>query len=323
MKSIVRKDTKEGYQRYLERLAKEAGVEQPTVEDLRRMDRGRKGKRTSNKKWSSPVDADARIARMKDGKTRLAHKAEHVVDMTSGAVVHAAILDATTGDATSITESVESADERLSRIRDDDDDGPPATGGTDEPRQAQHVKEVTGDKGYHKAQTIYALERRGIRSYIPERKQRGKRRFTDKGGWCTARAVYKNRARVRRAKGRALQRHRGEFVERSFAHTLETGGMRRVRLRGRDNIAKRYLVHVAGFNLGLVMRKLIGFGTPRALACARKGVLMLLALLYAFVGAVTIAATLRRARSAYRAITNRVIRVRAQHRFEAVFSTGC
>jgi transposase len=288
MKSIVRRDTGDGYNAYLARLANDAGIKDPTVEDLRRMDRTRKGKRTSNKDWESPVDGDARIARMKDGTTRLAHKAEHVVDMQSGVVVHADILDATTGDASSIVDSVGKADERLSHVRDDDDDAPGASS-ADDPRPTKHIKEVCGDKGYHKAITIRELQRRGVRTYIPERKQRGQRRFTDKGGWFTARAVYANRARVNRSKGKALQRKRGELIERSFAHTLETGGHRRVRLRGRANIAKRYLVHVAGFNLSVVLRKLLGFGTPRGFAGARKGLFAVLFVLWASIRAVSVA----------------------------------
>jgi len=288
MKSIVRRDTEQGYNAYLERLAKDAGIEQPSAEDLRRMDRARKGKRTSNKDWKSPVDQDARIARMKDGTTRMSHKAEHVVDMQAGAVVHAEVLNATTGDASSIVDSIDKADARLTSIRDDDDDDDATPDNSDNgPRETKQIKEACGDKGYHKAATIRALERRAVRTYIPERKQRGKRRFTDKGGWCTARAVYKNRARVARAKGRALQRKRGELIERSFAHILETGGHRRVRLRGRDNITKRYLVHVAGFNLSLVLRKLLGFGTPRGYASAHKGLFAALFVLWTSMRAVS------------------------------------
>jgi transposase len=203
MKSIVRRDTGDGYNAYLARLANDAGVQEPTAEDLRRMDRTRKAKRTSNKHWESPVDGDARIARMKDGTTRLAHKAEHVVDMESGAVVHADVLDATTGDASSIVDSVGKADERLSHVRNDDDDDAPGASSGDEPRPTKHIKEVCGDKGYHKAITIRELQRRGVRTYIPERKQKGQRRFTDKGGWFTARAVYANRARSKPLQGQS------------------------------------------------------------------------------------------------------------------------
>ena len=331
MKSIVRRDSGEGYNAYLERLAKDAGIEEPTAEDLRRLDRTRKGKRTSNKDWKSPVDEDARVARMKDGTTKLAHKAEHVVDMASGAVVHAEVFDATTGDATSIVDNVDKADQRLCRVRDDDDgddddDDAPGASSDDGPRQTQHIKEVCGDKGYHKAKTIRDLERRKVRTYIPERKHKGKRRFTDKGGWCTARAVYKNRARVQRAKGRAMQRKRGELIERSFAHILETGGHRRVRLRGRANIKKRYLVHVAGFNLSLVLRKLLGFGTPRAFASARKGLFAALLLLWGAIRAVVTRATwqahIRRTRVGTSNGVSCHMRWRDQCHLEPVSSTG-
>jgi len=282
MKSIVRRDSGEDYNAYLKRLAQEAGIDEPTAEDLRRMDRKRKGKKCSNKDWQSPTDPDARIARMKDGTTRLSHKAEHVVDMDSGAIVEADLVEATKADSASISDSIEAADQRLQRLHgdeqdaakcddDDDDASPPAPplDPADETKPIKHIKEVTGDKGYHKAQVVASLTKRGVRTYIPEPKYKGKkRRFTNKGGYCTRRAVYANRQRVARAKGKALLRRRGELIERSFAHTCETGGHRRVRLRGRDNALKRYLVHVAGFNLSLVMRKLLGFGTPRGLADA-------------------------------------------------------
>jgi transposase len=282
MKSIIRRDSGEDYNAFLKRLAQEEGIEEPSAEDLRRMDRKRKGKKCSNKDWQSPTDPDARIARMKDGTTRLSHKAEHVVDMQVGAIVEADIVEATKADSTSISDSIETAEQRLQRLEadkqdaathdTDDDDGspPPATlGSSDDAKPTKHIKEVTGDKGYHKAQVIASLTRRGVRTYIPEPKYKGnKRRFTDKGGYCTRRAVYANRQRVARAKGKALLKRRGELIERSFAHTCETGGHRRTRLRGRDNIHKRYLIHVAGFNLSLVMRKLLGFGTPRGLADA-------------------------------------------------------
>ena len=208
---------------------------------------------------------------MKNGTTRLAHKAEHVVDMQAGVIIHAEILDATTGDPSSIVDSIDKADTRLGAIRDDDDDDAPLASSGDGPCATKQIKEACGDKGYHKATTIRELERRGVRTYIPERKQRGKRRFTDKGGWCTARAVYKNRARVARAKGKALQRKRGELIERTFAHVLETGGLRRARLRGRDNITKRYLVHIAGLSPKLGVTQAAGLWHPARVRGCPKG----------------------------------------------------
>jgi hypothetical protein len=282
MKTIVRKGSGEGYKGYLRKLAKEAGIEQPTDEELRRLDRKRKGKRTSNEEWESPIDPDAEIVRLKDGRTRLGYKAEHVVDMQSGALLAVDVMPATTSDAASLESSLEKAEENLDRVkasddaddRDDEDDDGEAGGG--------HIKEVVGDKGYHKASTIRQLEDNRVRTYIPERIQHGKRRWERHGGRQTAEAVYRNRARVKRAKGKALQRKRGELIERSFAHTCETGQHRRVRLRGEENVRKRYLIHGAAFNLGLLMRALFGAGTPRGAADRLEALFALLRTLLAW-----------------------------------------
>jgi transposase len=100
-----------------------------------------------------------------------------------------------------------------------------------------------------------------VRSYIPEKQQKGRRNWAGKP--AEQQAVYANRRRVRGEYGKSLLRRRGELVERSFAHCYETGGMRRCHLRGRENILKRQLVHVGAFNLSLILRKMLGAGTPR------------------------------------------------------------
>lgn len=266
MKAIVRKGSGEGYKGYLRKLAKEAGIEAPTDEDLRRLDRNRKGKKTSNQEWESPTDPDAEIVRLKDGRTRLGYKAEHVVDMESGALLAVDVMAATTSDAESIKSSLEKAEKNLERAKKNDDDDDGEGGG-------RCIEEVAADKGYHKATTIRDLEEDCVRTYIPERIQHGTRRWERHGGRKTAEAVYRNRARVKRAKGKALQRRRGELIERSFAHLCETGQHRRTRLRGEDNVRKRYLIHGAAFNLGLLMRELFGAGTPRG-AEARAAALL-------------------------------------------------
>lgn len=271
MKSIVRRGSGEGYKSYLKKLAKKAGIEKPTDEDARRMDRTRK-KKTSNEEWVSPTDADAEITRLKDGRTRLANKAENTVDMETGAILAAEILATTTPDGESVITSIAQANENVAAARDDADD---SDGGSTVP--AEGIKEVVGDKGFHKASTIKRLADDGIRTYFPERKQRGKRRWKKNGGRATAIAVYQNRARLKSRKNKRLQRRRGELVERPFAHLCETGGHRRTRLRGRENVHKRYLMQAAAFNLGLVMRKLIGHGTPRELAGAAERLLALIA----------------------------------------------
>ena len=268
MKAIVRRETGEKYAEYLKGLAKAAGIENPTEEDGRRLDRNRKKRKTSNTEWASTTDSDARITRLKDGRTRLAYKPEHVVDLETGAILAADVHPADKADPTTIAETMESARANVlaateiseSSERDDDDDDTPSGAGDGSGRQ---VVEVVGDKGYHSARVITELESRGFRPYIPERKQRGKRRWKDKGGRATALAVYRNRLRCARAKSKALHRRRGELVERPFALLCETGAARRTRLRGRENVAKRYKVHVAAANLGLIMRTLLGVGSPR------------------------------------------------------------
>jgi transposase len=101
MRSIVRRDTGESYEEFLTGLAKASGMETPTREDPARLDRKRK-KRTSNKEWMSPVDPDARVTKMKDGRTHLAHKAEHAVDLDTGAVVAVTLQGADKGDTTTL-----------------------------------------------------------------------------------------------------------------------------------------------------------------------------------------------------------------------------
>ena len=241
MRSIVRRDTEEGYEEYLRKLAAEAGLEEPTREELARFDRKRK-KKTSNRDWKHPHDPDARITKMKDGRTHLAYKAEHAVDLESGAVVAVTLQGADEGDTTSIFETLEEAEAAAVEI------------GTDE------VKEVVTDKGYHSDAVCVGLADWGVRSYVSE-PDRGRRRW--KGKETEQQRVYANRRRTRGKRGKRLQKKRAELAERGFAHMYETGGMRRLHSRGRENNLKRLLIHAAAFDLSLVMRALMGGGTPR------------------------------------------------------------
>ena len=124
------------------------------------------------------------------------------------------------------------------------------------------IKEIVADKGYHSNQVMVDLEAVGVRSYISE-PDRGRRKWTANPDALAA--VSRNRRRIRGARGKRLLRQRGERLERPCAHLYETGRMRRVHLRGHDNIHKRLLVHAGGLNLGLLMRTLFGVGTPRGL----------------------------------------------------------
>jgi transposase len=259
MRSIVRRDTGETYEEFLRGLAKASGIETPTREDLARLDRKRK-KRTSNKEWKSPADQDARIAKMKDGRTHLAYKAEHAVDMDTGAIVTVTLQAADQGDTTTLDETLCEAGEQVAeQIRREAELRP-----QDKPKvHLQGIEELVTDKGYHSGALLQRVKSYKVRSYIPEKKQKGRRAWQDKR--AEQQAVYENRRRVRGEYGKGLLRRRGELIERSFAHCYETGGMRRCHLRGRQNILKRQLVHVGAFNLSLILRKLLGAGTPREL----------------------------------------------------------
>ena len=257
LRSIVRRDSGETYQEFLTRLAQASGIETPTRADLARLDRTRP-KKGRNKDWRHPHDPDARITKMKDGRTHLAHKAEHAVDMETGAIVGVTVQGADQGDTTTIAETVTAAAEELEAV---------ATV-TDE--HTAVIDEVVADKGYHSNQVLVDLAALDLRTYIAE-PDRGPRRWKKK---VAARdAVYANRRRIRGARGLALLRRRSEYLERPNAHLYETGGMRRTHLRGHTNILKRLFVHVGGFNLGLFMRTLFGIGTPRSLQGRRAAVM--------------------------------------------------
>lgn len=240
LRSLRRKDSKAGYREFVEGLAAAAGVATPTLAELAEFDRKRKGKTLSNKEWESPTDPDARVAKMKDGTTHLAHKAEHAVDLESGALLGVTLQAADHGDTASLGKTLEAV----------------------EAAQGQGPEQVVADKGYHSDAVLQDLDEAGQEAHIAE-PQRGQRNFQGKPD--AERVVQGNRERVASSEGKRLQKLRTEKVERSMAHMYTTGGMRRLHLRGRANIRKRLLVHACGFNLGVLMRVLTGIGTPRTL----------------------------------------------------------
>jgi transposase len=253
LRSIVRRGSGESYEEFLTALAKASGIETPTREQLAKIDRNRPGK-GSNRDWTNPHDPDAKITKMKDGRTHLAHKAEHAVDMETGAVVAVTVQPADRGDTHSLGVTVQEALDTLADVLED-------------PQAAEAVSdalvaEIVADKGYHSNEVLTDQRELGIRTYVSEPK-RGRRNWRHKA--AAKAATYANRRRIRGERGKRLLRLRGELIERSFAHSYDTGGMRRTHLRGHRNIHKRQLIHLAGFNLGLLMRQLLGAGTPRAL----------------------------------------------------------
>ena len=250
LRTIVRRDDGRTYREMLRQMAKESGIDTPSADDLIRFDRARKGKKLSNEEWTSKTDPEAKIAKLKDGRTHLAYKPEHAVDLDTGIIVAAALHPADEGDTTTLEGTLTTAQKNLARV-------------SVAPTK-QEPSELVADKGYHSRALLKTLDDGVWKTRIAEPKQPG---FSRWHGDDKARvAVYANRTRLGSGVGRQAMRRRAEIVERSFAHNLDRGGMRRTWLRGRENVHKRYLVHVAGHNLGILMRLLIGAGTPREAA---------------------------------------------------------
>ena len=242
MRSIVRREGGTRYEEWLEQLARASGIETPTRQDLAKLDRKRP-KKGSNKDWVHPHDPEARITKMKDGRTRLAHKFEQAVDMETGAAVAVTVQKMDGGDTASLPVTLDEAERQLAEV-------------------GAEPREVVADKGYHSNKTMTGVKERRLRTYVSE-PDRGRRKW--KGKRDAQKATYGNRRRIRGNRGKRLLRQRGEKLERGFAHMLRTGGLRRVHVRGQEEIRKRILIQVAAFNLGLLMRKRFGVGTPRAL----------------------------------------------------------
>jgi len=291
LRSIVRRDSGQGYDDFLKDLAKESGIETPTREQLAKLDRKRK-KKGNNDDWKNPHDPDAQITKMKDGRTHLAHKAEHAVDLETGAVLAVTLQPATAGDTNTLHETLTQCGEHIREVAADIDN-----------RAAQMnpegPAELVLDKGYHSNDVMVILKEVEVRSYCSE-PDRGRRNW--KGKQEDKAAVYQNRRRIRGERGQRLLRQRGERVERSFAHMYETGAMRRTHLRRHDNIIKRLLIHAGAFNLGLVMRKLLGNGTPRGFQGRLQALLYVIQMLCRVL---TIALTEQRSRPEHQTVTLR------------------
>lgn len=248
MKSIVRRDTGDDYETYVKQLMAKEGIENPSSDEVRRFDQQRKGKTASNEDWVSESDPEARIAKMKDGTTHLAYKAEHVVDLETNVILAAEIYAGDHSDSQTLEDSVNHAQTNLN-----------------EAKTGAEIQDVAADKGYHATEQLTALaEHTAYRTYIPEPERKDNRSWTDKPPEQKA-AVYANRRRMKGERGKQMQRQRSEFVERTFAHVCETGGARRTWLRGQEKVQKRYLLAAVAHNIGVLMRKLFQMGTPRGL----------------------------------------------------------
>ena len=261
LRNIEQRVSGEAYQEMLRRMAQESGIESPSLQDMISVNRRRKDKKMSNDDWVSRSDPEAGITRMKDGSTHLAYKPEHALDLDSGAVVAVDVHAGHEGDTATLPKTLERAKSNLEKL-------------DKAPTEASPCECVT-DKGYHSRAVLKAMEDGPWKSRISEPKRKGLLRW--KGDHQAQRAVMNNRARLRSGIAKKSFKRRSELCERSFAHILDRGGMRRTWLRGKENVLKRYLLHVAGHNLSLLMRQLVGAGTPRQAAnSSDKAIFMLL-----------------------------------------------
>jgi transposase len=316
MKTIVRKADGATYQDYLKKLAKAEGIENPTPQDLQRMDRKRRGKKVSNRHWKSKTDGQARIARLKDGRTHMAYKVENAMDIDSRITVASEVHAADQGDSKTIGKTLLSADEIVMNAG--------VKGGIDD---------VIVDRGYHADAVLEEMDGKGYRAYIaePNRRRRNwkaqRRRDGDDAVTRRQRVFYASRRRSRSLKGRSLQKKRAEYPERGFAHLKRTGGLARVFVRGRREVTKKVQSYVAAANLGVILHALLGIGTPRSLqGRLRKALSVLFALVCCLI------APFRRLRHpriqfvAWRAATVSIRRIQVRlslRTLNPVYATGC
>jgi len=257
LRALEHRNTAEAYWDYVKRLAAAAGVDVNDTTAVRRFDKHREGRKTSNTEWVNPHDPDAKVGRTKDGATDMIYKPEHVNDLDSGAILSAQVLPGDLADSQEMAERVLGAVGLLHKV-------------APEVAAASLAPEVVADEGYFSVGQVAILQECAIRTVIvdPQRRRR------------TVQAAKEVRATLSRARravqsksGKALLRRRGEHLERSFCHVLDHGGMRRATLRGCENLSKRHLAAALTHNLSLLLRKLFGIGTPKQFLASGKPLL--------------------------------------------------
>src|SRR3989441_1919778 len=249
LRALVHRNTEEQYWDYVKRLAAEQGVDLQDAAAVRKFDRNRPGK-GSNQEWENPHDPDAKIGRTKDGATDMIYKPEAVVDLDTGAIVRAQVQLGDESDHKDMSVRILEAQQNINRA-------------SKTKLDTLTVESVTSDKGYYAVSELPVLQQEGIRTVICDPIDN---RRLDKLEPAARRAVLGARRSVKSKSGKELLRRRGMHIERSFAHILDCGGMRRATLRGWENLNKRYKLAAAFYNLSQLMRKLFGFGTPKQLA---------------------------------------------------------
>jgi len=256
LRALQNRNTGEAYWDYVKRLAAEAGVDAQDLSAVRRFDKERPGRKTSNQEWVNPYDRDAKVAKAKDGATDMLYKPENIVDLDTGAILGAEVRRADQGDTEGLAERVISAAALVEAIREE------TSAAAQKPVPAVTAT-VTADKGYYCLQELEAIQESGIKTVIsdPLRNRRVDRLMPEQ-----RRVVHRAQRSAKSAYGKALLRRRGMHIERSFAHLLDSGGMRRATLRGQHNLEKRYKIAAATYNLSQLMRHICGIGTPKQAA---------------------------------------------------------
>ena len=262
LRELVHRNTEEQYWQYVKRLAAEAGIDPEDTKAVRRFDKKRTGRKTSNEDWVNPHDPDAKVGMTKHGACDMIYKPEHTADLESGAIVAATVRCGNEGDTQQLVQRVLAAGETLARVCGD-------------PKQTQVLRSLTADEGYFSVEEICGLQGEGIRTIIGDPHAALRRK--DKQNGTVRQVLSKAKRAVKSKSGKALLRRRGQHIERSFAHVLDQGGMRRATLRGTLDLTKRHLAAVLVYDLSLLMRHLTGHGTPKQwLAAAGEAVLRLL-----------------------------------------------
>jgi transposase len=253
LKSLEHRMTGEAYRQYVKRLAEEAGVDTDDPAAVSRFDKKRPGRKTSNKDWQNPHDPDAKIGPTKRGAMRMIYKPENIVDLDTGAILDVDIRPGDEADTHELAEKIFSAEERVNTAIGNDPD-------------TKLFESATGDKGYYSVGELGELRAEGIRINIKDPIDNRRIDKLNEDDRATVRSAQRTTSS---ASGKDLMKRRGMHLERSFEHMLDAGGGRRTTLRGRANILKRYRIQAMGYNLSLLMRMLVGVGTPKqALATA-------------------------------------------------------
>lgn len=256
LRELVHRNTEVHYWEYVKRLAAGAGIDPDDTKAVRRFDKKREGRTTSNKEWVNPHDPDAKVGVTKHGACDMVYKPEHVTDLETGAIVAAAVRCGDAGDTADLAARVLAAGETLARVCDD-------------PKQAKVLASLTADEGYFAVEEVGCLQAERVRVVIGD--PHAAKRKVSKQDEIVRGVLSKARRAVKSKSGKALLRKRGEHLERSFCHVLDHGSLRRATLRGLDNLTKRQLGGALAYNLSLLMRHLTGYGTPKqrlAAACA-------------------------------------------------------